>query len=468
MTTSVPWKESTTEAMSGHALPPGDLHVPPRPALLRGTAPRAGRQDAEEIVRYLDEYVRRRNRAAIGELSSRADDAKSLDDLKTTIAAHYTGLVESIARRFQSTGEPLDDLIQEGYLGLLSALGHFDSTKNVKFSTYATHFVAGAIRHCLRDRGKIIKEPAWLNELNGKITKTTETLTQRLGRAPHTTEIAHALNLTEEAVDEFLTTRQVFRVAAFESSPDDGSDSMAGMVDPDKIRSDKYVTLQLPIEDRIALEEAARKLKAIEQKVIYEFFYRDRNQTEIAKSFDISCNYVSHILKNATGKLRKIMGEAEVRDRIKSREQSIVDAPSGLFTESHMTSRLNEEISRSARSGQQVAVVVVRIDVPAAKGTADTHWADCGEAVRGSIRRMDLAGRFGSQKIVILLPQTGMAASVVAERLYNVLSAVGGKSTPRQNLRVGTAVYPDQGRTSDALIAAASEPAGQFILSPTG
>jgi RNA polymerase sigma-B factor len=423
--------------------------------------PTAGRRTGtpdEEVTRWLHEYVRRRDRKAAGDTSSRQGDTASLEDLKARISYHYTGLVESIARRFQATGEPIEDLSQEGFLGLLSALEHFNPAKNVKFSTYATHFIAGAIRHCLRDRGKIIKEPAWLHELNAKINRTSEALTQKLGRAPQAAEIAQALNLTEEAVEEFLMTRQVFRVAAFESSPDDGSEAMAGLVDPEKIRSDKYVTLQLPIEDRIVLEEAAQKLKALEQKVIYEFFYKDRNQTEIAKQFDISCNYVSHILKNATSKLRKIVGEGEVRDRLKSREQSVVDAGSGLYTRQHMTSRLNEEISRSARASNNLSILL--IDLTCAKTTkgsaGEAVWVPCGDAVRQSIRRMDLAAKFGDDQVLVLLPETGHTVSVVAERLTRVLGEAGAKAATPFTVRVGTAVYPDHGRNAQELLAKAA------------
>ena len=93
------------------------------------------------------------------------------DVLRDRIVAKYTNLVESIARRFSGAAEPIEDLAQEGYIGLITAIDLYDSTKNVKFSTYATHFIIGQIKHCLRDRGKIIKEPAWLQELNQRMTR---------------------------------------------------------------------------------------------------------------------------------------------------------------------------------------------------------------------------------------------------------------------------------------------------------
>ncbi|MCX7925148.1 MAG: sigma-70 family RNA polymerase sigma factor, partial [Fimbriimonadales bacterium] len=68
-------------------------------------------------------------------------------ELRDAITIHLTGLVESIARKFIGSGEPIEDLIQEGYLGLLNALDLFNPEKGVKFTTYATHLIVGQIKH---------------------------------------------------------------------------------------------------------------------------------------------------------------------------------------------------------------------------------------------------------------------------------------------------------------------------------
>ena len=87
-------------------------------------------------------------------------------NIRDRIILQYGNLVESVARRFSGAAEPTEDLVQEGYIGLITAVEGFNADKGVKFSTYATHFIIGQIKHCLRDGGKIIKEPAWLQELN--------------------------------------------------------------------------------------------------------------------------------------------------------------------------------------------------------------------------------------------------------------------------------------------------------------
>ncbi len=416
---------------------------------VRSTA--SDRADDGLVMRWLMEYVSLRDR-----INKNGNTNSANSELKSRLSHHFTPLVESVARRFMASGEPFEDLVQEGFLGLLSALEHYDPGKGVKFSTYATHFVAGAIRHCLRDRGKIIKEPAWLNELYGKIARATDVLTQQLGRPPQPLEIAQTLNLAEESVEEILATRQIFQVAAFSSGGDEDDDSMVGLVDPEKIKSGHYVTLQLPIEDRIALEEAATKLKVLEQRVLHEFFYKDLNQTEIAREFGISCNYVSHILKNSTKKLRKIMGEAEVRDRARHREASVVDPVSGLFTETHILARINEELTRSARANQPASLVLVHIDGLPESGThREEIWGICGEAIQKAIRRVDLAGRFEKDSLLLLLPHS-CNPGVIAMQLADVIIAAGAAHRTLLTVKVGTAVYPTEGRFFRDLVATAA------------
>jgi RNA polymerase sigma-B factor len=420
--------------------------------------------DTDDINCWLQDYVALRTSPLDSGKYSPAT-LSALGDLKARIAGHYSGLVESIARRFVHTGEPFEDLVQEGFLGLLSALENYDPAKKVKFSTYSTHFIAGAIRHFLRDRGKIIKEPAWLHELYTKISRVSDSLTQRLGRPATSAEIAKSLNLTEEAVEELLVTRQVFQVAALMSGgSENNEDEMAGLVDPEKIRSDKYVTLQLPIEDKIVLEHAVDKLKALEQKVLYEFFYKDLNQTEIAKKFGISCNYVSHILKNSTKKLKRVLGEADVTDRGRSNESSIVDPVSGMFTAEHLLARVDEEISRSARGGQMAALFYLEMrgiplgDAPALRHHREQIWKTCGDAVRRAIRRMDIAGRFEENSLLVFLPQTrpDVAEPFVA-RMENVLLAALASHGEEITVHVTVAFYPNQGRGTFDLIGAARE-----------
>ncbi|HEY3298495.1 MAG TPA: sigma-70 family RNA polymerase sigma factor, partial [Armatimonadota bacterium] len=190
--------------------------------------------------------------------------------VRDKIVLQYQNLVESISRRFVGSGEPLEDLAQEGYIGLITAADLYDSNKGVKFSTYATHFIIGQIKHSLRDRGKIIKEPAWLQELNHRLTRVIDSLSQELGRQPKESEIAKVMHVPEETVRELLTTREIFKVSSLDLDPDDAGHQRSEM---EQIKDDRYVAFQLPVEDKIVLETAVNKLKIVEQKVIQDFYY---------------------------------------------------------------------------------------------------------------------------------------------------------------------------------------------------
>src|ERR1035437_7685202 len=128
----------------------------------------------------------------LGHYSKRPDPK-----IRDEVVLQYANLVESIARRFVGACEPLEDLSQEGYIGLIASVDKYDGAKGVKFSTYATHFIIGQIKHYLRDKGKIIKEPAWLQELNQRMTRVMESLGQKLGRHPTEREIGEVMQMPE-------------------------------------------------------------------------------------------------------------------------------------------------------------------------------------------------------------------------------------------------------------------------------
>jgi DNA-directed RNA polymerase specialized sigma subunit len=243
-------------------------------------------------------------------------------ELRDAITIQLSGLVESIARKFIGSGEPIEDLIQEGYLGLLNALDLFKPEKGVKFTTYATHLIVGQIKHYLRDKGKIIKEPAWLQELNSKINRVTNELSARYGRPPTTQEIAEFLGMTTKAVEDVLMTREVFKVSSLDAIYEDEEEEWNGY-DLEKLNCEPCQTFNLPIEERVVVETAMQQLKQIEQQVLHLFFEEGYNQTEIAHMLSISCNYVSHILRNATQKLRRIISEAEWLDEQRFRARAL-------------------------------------------------------------------------------------------------------------------------------------------------
>lgn len=384
--------------------------------------------------------------------------------IRDEIVLQYCNLVESIGRRFVGACEPLEDLCQEGYIGLIASVDKYDVSKGVKFSTYATHFIIGQIKHYLRDKGKIIKEPAWLQELNQKMTKVIESLAHKFNRQPTEKEIAGVMQMPESAVVDLLTTREVFKVGTL----DGDNEETPNRRDPEKIKDDKVVAFQLPLEDKIVLETAMERLKDIEQKVISEHYYKGHNQTEIAKKMGISCNYVSHLLRNGTKKLRKILATEEIRDAQIQRtlvsarptivpppreDINVIDNATGIYNRHYLERRLEEEISRACRSKYKMALVLVDICLPEDTEKylrlvrLDDVLYAAAQTIRASVRKMDVVARFGQTSFALILPHTAGHAVVVADRLRAIVSAIeieSGRKTVRigAQARIGMAKYP--------------------------
>lgn len=393
------------------------------------------------LHRWLQEYARRR-----GEGGGRSQGDLPLPALREKIARAHSPLVESVARKFLGTGEPLEDLAQEGYLGLLSALEYYDPAKGVRFSTYATHFIAGAIRHFLRDRSRIIREPAWLQETAGKLERTVERLTAVLERDPTPAELASALAVPVETVEEIQATRGTFRVISYDDSHGSDNDGLLETLDDDD------EPMSLHVENRIVLRQLVQRLRPFEQQVVYEFYFRNLNQTEIATKLGVSCNYVSVTLRKAVERLSKLMGEAEAYDRLRHRETSIVDAYTGLYSLEHLTARLEEGVSRAVRAGMPISLIQFQLlGVPPSGRAHDEAMEACGNRLRTSIRRMDIAGRGQGTTLYAVLGGTGPQVEVAAHRLTGVLEDVGPSVHLPIRVVTGTAWHPEQGRTATDL-----------------
>lgn len=220
--------------------------------------------------------------------------------LRDKIIRDNLHLVPPLVRKFRDVGEHREDLLQVGYIGLIRAVDLFNASRQVKFSTFATHWVMGEIRHYLRDKAYAARRPRWLSGLNKEINDYIDVFLQKNQRLPMIGEVSRALNITEEGIMEIIRARSFLSMDAAQSTLD-------RFVDVNKIKSLRYETLRLPIEDRILLGQAIERLKDFEQKAIFLFFYVDLTQTQIAKKMGLSPKRVSRMLGRALRKLRDIL-----------------------------------------------------------------------------------------------------------------------------------------------------------------
>ncbi len=342
-------------------------------------------------------------------------------DLKDMILVQFGPTVERVARRFAGI-EPYEDLVQVGYIGLLNALKKFDPEAGVRFNTYATHLIAGEMKHYLRDKSQIIRHPAWLQELRHKVNKATTRLQSELGRVPTNAEVAHDSGITESAVEEVKATADLLKVGSFDAvmPGDDDSSEIDNMP--------AYTTESLGVEERLLLEGAMGQLRDLERDVLMCFHFESMSQTEIANKLGISCNYVSHILRQSLSKLRRILTNEEESDRLLQRannalDANVIDSVTGVYNDEYFRDRLQEEVHRASGDGTPMSIVLVKFNnLESLRGfyggeCVTDFMADAAEFCKELVRRLDITCCYGKDGLAVILPTTGATASVVMARL---------------------------------------------------
>jgi RNA polymerase sigma-B factor len=396
-------------------------------------------------------------------------------DLKDLIMVQYSNLVERIARRFSGL-EAFEDLCQVGYIGLLNALSKFDPTAGVRFNTYANYLVAGEIKHYLRDKAQTIRHPAWLQELRHKVGRAVNVLQQTHGRPPTEREIAEELGVSEASIREVFATQEMLRVASLDATNPSDDD---GESEGERLDAASFCPEQLSVEDRVLLENAMKQLRDLERQVLVHFHFDAMNQTEIANKLNISCNYVSHILKQSLAKLRKILAVEEEKDRVLRRQAAEIDYDlhdpmTGAYTESYFRARLTEEVHRASCQDTAVSVVMISfggLDTLRSfygDQSVDDFLSDAAEFFRDNVRRLDIVARFGETGFGIILPSTGHGVALVRQRLlYRIGTWMASRFSQNSpiTVEIGQAAFPDDARSpQDLLEAAYLRPASELTL----
>jgi RNA polymerase sigma-B factor len=249
----------------------------------------------------LDKKEVRQLFVAYGKAAS--DEAKS--EHRERLVEQYIGLVEFLARRFRNRGEPLEDLVQVGTIGLLKAIDRFDLDREVEFSTYATPTIVGELKRHFRDKGWAVRVPRRLQELHLELTKTVSLLGQELGRSPTVAEIAETTGADEETVLEGLEIAQAYNFTSLDApieSDDGGSTSFADQLGT----QDEHLE---NLEYRASLAPEVAKLPDRERTILYLRFFKGLTQSEIAERLGISQMHVSRLLNRTLGQLREAFEE---------------------------------------------------------------------------------------------------------------------------------------------------------------
>ena len=206
-------------------------------------------------------------------------------------------LVLSILKRFSNKVDNLDDLFQVGCLGLVKAIDNFDTSYDVKLSTYACPMIIGEIKRYLRDNSTL-RISRSIKDLAYKALKLKEELITSDGREASNKEIAEALGVTEYEVENAIESLRE-PVSMYEPIYNDGGDTIY-LYDQISNKKEEY-----DLDYKLALDKAISKLKPRDRKILEYRFIIGKTQMEIADELGISQAQISRIEKNAISNLRK-------------------------------------------------------------------------------------------------------------------------------------------------------------------
>ena len=216
---------------------------------------------------------------------------------RRALAERMLPLVRRLATRYANRGEDLDDLVQVGSVGLLKAIDRFDLSRELRLSTFAVPTVLGEIKRHFRDRVWALRMPRDLQELNAKLTRTTERLTNALGRSPTIDELAAATETTSERVLDALQGAQAFSAVSLDEPLGDGREALDTLGTDDEAFESA--------ERRDLVNRGLDGVPAREREILVLRFYDGLTQREIAERVGISQMHVSRLIRRALERARE-------------------------------------------------------------------------------------------------------------------------------------------------------------------
>ena len=228
--------------------------------------------------------------------------------MRDRLVAMHQNLVRYLASKFANRGEPLEDLVQVGNIGLVNAVDRYEVGRGNKFSTYATPTVVGEIRRYFRDKAWSLKVPRRLQELNQAANKAVDSLSAKLGRSPTIAEIAKAIGATEEETLESIELGNAYETVSLDTRMSNESDSSPMTLSEFVGGEDENLKKMLSHGD---LAAALERLEEREAAIITQRFFDDLSQAEVAKRLNISQMHVSRLQQRALANLKKLLAEQE-------------------------------------------------------------------------------------------------------------------------------------------------------------
>ncbi len=220
--------------------------------------------------------------------------------LREILVEEHLPLVRHFARRFSNRGEPFDDLLQVGTLGLIAAIDRFDPTRGVEFLSFAVPTITGEIKRHFRDQGWSVRVPRRLQELHLSLNAAVSELSQKNGHAPTPSELAEHLGIPRAEVLEGLAVANAYRSSSLDErlSGEEDSPTLAATL------GEEDAALE-GVEYRESLQPLLATIPARERRILILRFFGNMTQSQIAADIGISQMHVSRLLSQTLAKLRE-------------------------------------------------------------------------------------------------------------------------------------------------------------------
>ncbi|MFI5533986.1 SigB/SigF/SigG family RNA polymerase sigma factor [Kitasatospora sp. NPDC051853] len=222
--------------------------------------------------------------------------------VRGTLIELNMSLVRFAARRFRSSHEPMEDIVQTGMVGLIKAIDRFDPDRNVEFTTFALPTVLGEMRRFFRDTTWAVHVPRSLQEARLAVAQATDELEQTLGRLPDNAELAERTGLTEQGVADGIAVAVARTAGSLDAhTPGEDEEDCPGPLDRRLGHEDpSFVT----VDDIQSLKPLISALPERERAVLALRFTGDLTQAEIGRRLGLSQMHVSRLLSRTLTDLR--------------------------------------------------------------------------------------------------------------------------------------------------------------------
>jgi len=219
---------------------------------------------------------------------------------REALVRRFMPLARSLARRYDRSSEPFEDLLQVASLGLLKALDRFDADLGHPFASFAVPTILGEMRRHFRDAGWSVHVPRGSQERALKVRDAQERLANSRGRAPTVNELAEYLELATDEVIDALQAIQAYESLSLDAPRPGATDEATSYGDAMGAEDERYELVELDVTVSAVLGRIPQR----ERQILRMRFVEDLTQTEIAERVGISQMQVSRLLRRSLDQLR--------------------------------------------------------------------------------------------------------------------------------------------------------------------